>query len=291
MSKFLRKFQLTVSTRDGEQILIGTPLTCSFNVIRHNLSAASNANIKIFNLSLPTRDRIYKNSFTDPEVYLSVELRAGYENIMPVIFRGNILEARSYRQEGSTDFITEIDAYDGGFDLAHGDSNFSVAAGTTREDAILRLCQDMPHCKIGAIGSFPGTYSRQRVFSGKTRQLLADETGGNYFIDNEHIYCLKDSEAIEGEILLVSSETGLLGSPTRNELFVLAEMIFEPRIKIGQAIELVSTDYPSLNQVYKVIGVQHAGTISDAVGGKLKTTIRMLYGQQDLTIVGSEQYA
>jgi len=71
-------------------------------------------------------------------------------------------------------------------------------------------------------------------------------------------------------------------------MIVTAEMLFEPRLKIGQVVELVSRDYPSLNQLYKVIGIQHSGTISDAVGGKCKTTVRMLYGIQNLTLVESE---
>lgn len=290
MSKFQRQFQLTVETKDGALEILGNPFTLHFNVVRHDLSSANTANFKILNLGLQDRERIFKNTFTDPEAYLRVQLRAGYEGMMPIIFRGNILDARSYRLPGSVDFITEIDAYDGGWDLAHGDSNFTMDPGTLRIDAIKWMAKDLKHCKLGAIGNFPGKYSRQRVFCGPTRQLIHDETGGNFYIDNEHIYCIKNDEAIEGDVLLISSETGLLGSPTRSELFVIADILFEPRIKVGQIVELASKDYPSLNQAYKVIGVQHSGTISDAVGGRCQTQIRMLYGQQSFKIVKGLQF-
>mgnify|MGYP001163292162 FL=1 len=288
MSKFQRLFQLTFETRDGDKVVLTNPFTMQFNIVRHNLSSASNANIKIYNLGLANRERIFFNAITTPEKFLHVELRAGYEGMMPIIFSGDILDAQSYRGEGSPNFITEINAYDGGFDLAHADTNRGEAAGTLRVSAIRNLCKDLTQCKIGAIGNFPGSYARQRVFAGATKQLLEDETGGNFFIDNQRVYCLKDNEYVEGEVLVISSETGLLGSPTRCEMIVTAEMLFEPRLKIGQVVDLVSRDYPSLNQLYKVIGIQHSGTISDAVGGKCKTTVRMLYGIQNLTPVESE---
>ena len=64
-------------------------------------------------------------------------------------------------------------------------------------------------------------------------------------------------------------------------------MLFEPRLKIGQLVEIISRDNPVLNQIYKVVGLTHIGTISDAVGGKCKTYIRMLYGQyQTVTMAG-----
>lgn len=283
--KWMRKFQLTVEAKDGYQIIIANPFTIQFSIVRHNLSSSSHANIKLYNLGMPERNRIFKNVYTNPEVFQRIELKAGYDGLMPIVFKGSILEARSYRMEGAVDYITEIEAYDGGHDIAYGDSNFSVAPGTSIVAAIRLLCLDMPSVTIGAIGNFPGTYARQRVFSGKTSDLLSQETGGNWFIDNGKIYCLHDNEVISGDILTVSSDTGLLGAPNRTEQFVIADMLFEPRLRIGQGLQLDSKDYPALNQLYKVIGVQHRGTISDAKGGKCISEARMMYGEQNLTIV------
>lgn len=279
MSKFQRKFQLTVKDENDQAIVITNPLTMTFNIVRHDLSSASAANIKVYNLGLQNRNRILKYYEIMAYKKMTVELRAGYEGMMPVIFKGDVLEARSYRMEGSVNFMTEIEAQDGGYDIAHSDSNFGVAAGSLRRDAIIRMAKDFKNCKVGAIGNFPGTYARQRVFAGKTSQHVIDETGGNFFIDNNHVYCLKNDEAIEGEVLVVISETGLLGSPMVCERYLQAEMLFEPRLKIGQLVEIISRDNPVLNQIYKVVGLTHIGTISDAVGGKCKTHIRMLYGQ------------
>jgi len=290
MSKFQRQYRIEATTKDGEKIVITNPFTLNFVIVRHQLSSAANATLKIYNLGLETRMKLLKNAWEkNSDYYFPIRLYAGYEGMMPLVLRGAIYpEARSYRAEGSPDFMTEVEVYDGGFDMAHGDSNFSVSAGTLRVEAIKRLCKDFPNLKIGAIGNFPGAYARQRVFAGKTKQLIMEETGGNFFIDNEHVYCLKDNEAIEGEVLVISSETGLLGSPSRTKGLVIAEMLFEPRLKVGQVVELVSKDYPSLNQLYKVIGVQHTGTISDAVGGKCKTRVTMKFGLQSFKIVRSE---
>jgi hypothetical protein len=65
----------------------------------------------------------------------------------------------------------------------------------------------------------------------------------------------------------------------------MAESIFEPGLKLGQMIDL-KTSFSKLSGKYKVLGVTHSGTISDAVSGKCKTTASLYSFQKNMELVG-----
>jgi hypothetical protein len=64
-----------------------------------------------------------------------------------------------------------------------------------------------------------------------------------------------------------------LGKPYQEAGILHFSMLFEPRLKIAQAINLVSMTEPQLNGQYKVVSIKHQGTISDAVCGDAITTV------------------
>jgi len=285
MLKFGRTYTLTVQGADGEFHTFQNPLTIDFSILRNTLASASTANIKIMNLGAVTRNLIYKDRFDTLE-YRKVELHAGYGRQQSMIFSGNIKEAKSYREEGATETVTEIDAYDGGFAMVNNYASRSYAAGTPRAQVINGLVSDMgPTLAPGAVSVLAGTYPRGKSIMGPTWQQLVTESGQRAFIDNGRIYVLDDDEAIVGDAFLITAETGLLGSPKRSGTFVTCEILFEPRLVIGQRVELISRFNSILSGFYKVMGIQHAGTISDAVNGKLKTIVSLWVGTKTLRLL------
>ena len=54
-------------------------------------------------------------------------------------------------------------------------------------------------------------------------------------------------------------------------------MIFEPRLQIGQFIDIQSKTETIYNGTYKVIGIEHSGTISDSQSGTCKTKVSLNY--------------
>ena len=54
-------------------------------------------------------------------------------------------------------------------------------------------------------------------------------------------------------------------------------MIFEPRLQIGQFVEIESKTETIYNGTYKVVGIEHTGMISDAQSGQCKTKVRLNY--------------
>jgi len=276
MEKFQRHYTLKVQTISGNEVVITDPLTLDFAVKRDLLASANTGNFKIHNLGLPTRQKIYKDPF-DLRVYKFVQVYAGYDQ-QSLIFRGNITSAMSCRAEGSTSVLTEIVGFDGGFAYSNAFSNFTLAAGTSRQSVISRLQTDLKsqgRIDIGPASTFDGVYQRGRTIMGPTAEILKTETNGNFNIDNEKSFCMKQNDCINGNILTIQSSTGLLGSPRKFEALIIVEILFEPRLVMNQIVQLISTVNPQYNGIYKVYGIEHTGTISGAVGGKCKTTVSL----------------
>lgn len=284
MLKFGRTYSLRVQTVDGSVIEINDPLTLDFAVSRHTLASANTGTFSVKNLAPERRNRIYHDKY-DVTNFKTVELKAGYGRTQSLIFSGNIKEAKSFREEGSTEVVTRIDGFDGGYGLVNSFSSWTIAGPVSKQAVVDRLARDIKRAEVGTIGAFPGTYPRGRSVCGPTAGILAQETGNRFYIDNGRVYCLQDDDTVQGDIALISSETGLLGSPKRADTLITCEVLFEPRFVIGQRVELRSSVNAFLNGVYKIMGLEHYGTISGAVGGKCKTVVNLWVGTRTLEAV------
>jgi hypothetical protein len=276
VDKTQRNFRLTIDAINGQKLTVTPPFTIEFDITRNILSSANVSSIKIYNLSENNRNSIYKdkNNFA---LYRAVQLNAGYGDILPVIFKGNVSHSWSVRE--GTNFISYIEAYDGGFAFVNSDVASSYPAGTPQrviyEDMISKLG---PTVSPGVIGNYGDSSSRGSSYQGNPADLITQLTGGAFFIDNEKAYVLKNEEVLQGSIEAISSDSGLLGTPIREETIVHFDMIFEPRLMIGQLLTLDSSTFKIINGAYKVISIKHRGMISDSVCGSAITTVGLLHG-------------
>lgn len=280
--KFGRNYTLTVETLNGELLIIQPPFTVEFDITRNILTSANVCSIRIYNLSQNNRNKIRFN-IMDTGDFRAVQLQAGYGTNLPIIFNGNITQAWSVRE--GNNFITAIESFDGGFAFSNSQSNIVFPAGTAQQTVIETLAGSLPNVSIGAIGSYPGSLSRGASYNGSATDILRDLTGGGFFIDNGKANCLGDSECLEGEMLLINSSNGLLGTPVREQTIINFDMIFEPRLIVGQQIQLQSSTAQNFNGFYKVISLKHRGTISQAVCGDAITSVGMFYGTSALSTV------
>ena len=301
--KFGRKFALTIkpaykmtdgkytpiSNEDEETIILGNPLTIDFDIRRDTLAESNTSTFRIYNLSEDTRNKLYKDPYA-VWIYRPIMLQAGYNEPLPAVFIGNIKQALSYKDEGSVNVITEIQGFDFAFAMANAHSSWTINNPTTKKDVIARLIGDLKGYQVaeGYIGDFEGEYVRGYSVCGPTWEALQKETSRNVFMDSGKVHCLKDNDCFEGDVTVITSETGLLGSPKRADKVITADIIFEPRLQIGQVVEIRSDFNKKMNGQYKVIGIKHSGTISDAVAGKCKTTVQLFLGTQILNILSGQ---
>lgn len=278
-SKFGRNYDLIIRMDgDTEEIVIKPPFTVQFDVRRNTMANLNEATFIIYNLADKTRNRVFKDFF-DPNQYHQIKFNAGYGEQLFNCFTGNIMYAKS-RREGA-DIVTEIYAKDGGFDTGNTTTHKTLAAGTKMSDFAKIMAQDFPNLKLGAVGNLQDTFKRPVSVSGNTYQEMIKYLQNDVYIDGEQInFLLADEVKDVGQIPVIKPETGLLETPIRENARMHIRTIFMPEIEMGQAIDLQSTILKEYNGQYKVIGVTHGGTISEAVGGECSSKFELLVGTQ-----------
>lgn len=279
--KFGRTYELSIELdeKTHDTIVIRPPLTISFDIVRSTLSSVNTGTISIYNLKEDTRKRIYQDRF-DTTTYRRVILKAGYGKDMPTIFRGNLRMAQSQRH--GVNYITELDSWDG-YGIINGFTSRTWPAGTDQKTILSDIIKDMPNVLLGKIGDFPGKSYRGTSQIGSSWALIPGIAGDDAqaFVDNEQANILNLNEALTGDIQVIDASTGLLGTPKRNDALIEVKMLFEPRLIVGQILELRSRE-TVYNGQYKVIGFAHTGTISGAVGGECITTVQLYIGTEKL---------
>lgn len=264
-----------------EELVVEYPLTADFAVSRSVYSQVNTAFVTIYGLNQRTREKIYKDRY-DMIKYITMDIYAGYDDFNSLIFSGTVKECQSFKDSGATEFQTFIEGWDGGLAVYYGEDNNSFSAGTSYDTILETLTGNMPNVRLGAISpDFENeTALRPVLFTKKTYDDLQTLTDGNIFIDNEYVYFLKDRDVLQGEIEILDVDSGLLGSPQRRDTIIDVNVVFEPRLMVGQQILLQSKTVPYLNGFYKVLGVSHDGTISGSKSGSMITNVSLFIGTE-----------
>ncbi len=267
----------TIGPSIAQTVTVGYPLTIMFHVSRNTLASANTGSFRIYNLSEKNRMMILKDRWS-PEIYRQIIVYAGYqtEPKLPVIFQGNILSAQSYRE--GVDWITEIEALDGGFGIINSQVATTLPTGWSFREIFNSTVQTMKNVTRGAVGDFEANNSRGITLQGNSWDVLNKFVqDGDVFIDHERVNAIRNGEYLidPGLVTTINADSGLLGTPRRYDKTIQIPILFEPRLGVGQKIELESLE-TVFNGVYKIIGISHRATISEAVGGDAVTTITVL---------------
>lgn len=275
--KFGRNYRLRVQGDNERYVTIELPLSISFTVERNYQSSANTSSVSVYNLSREKREFIAKD-FQAVGFERKAEILVGYGSQLSRIGYGNLQQAWS-RREGP-DFVTNIDFFDGGWNRQRATSKFSVPRGTTIQEVVNRLVDDLVSTglKRGAIGSFSGQLSRGQAYDGNTFLILNELTDNAAYIDNGFINVVSDSEGIM-PALRIDSNSGLLKAPIRQSTFIEFEMLLEPKLYIGQIVNLQSRSGDRVNGLHKVYSIIHHGNVSETVGGEFVTRVGLWNSQ------------
>lgn len=280
MEKFQRSYRIVIDPKDGgEPIIVGMPITCQFWIKRNQMSSLNYMSLDIYNLSKDSRDRIFQDRFTTLD--RTVTFEGGYD-VLSMVFSGVIFEAGSYRE--GTNIITRIEARSGEFDVITTQTYQAIEKGKTVGDVLDFLAAQFPTLEKGVIGDFPDKLLRPVTLSGNTYDLFKEYSNGSVFIDNNRIYALADNEVIEGELAVISDKTGILETPRRDEGFLSVTTLFEPRLQVGQSVQLESSIMPVYNGQYKCIGIMHQGIISESVSGECRSVFDLFIGNNTFSL-------
>ena len=208
-------FNRTVSLVVGKEGAKGRELTglrIAFSIQKGSTKNPNKCSVKIWNAAPETRALI--------EVIGNVLiLKAGYaEDIgAKTIFSGNVTRALTVRE--GPDLVTELEMEDGFLEFRDSKVSLSFSKGATTEQVINELAK-----KFGlAVRPLPEDiakkqYSAGFAFVGRVRDALdkaCDHTGLEWSIQNREIQIIKKGGVFKQKAYLISPETGLLGSPSK----------------------------------------------------------------------------
>lgn len=263
-----------------EEILeIKYPTTLHLNTENSPFSLTSSGSFQLYNLSPKTQNLLHKDIY-DFKKYILMKLYAGYQDVMPCIFWGNISQCYSTRPSGSVDYITSFEANNMMYYYLNGFINNTYAEGTSYSNLINDiLTQTVPQAQIGYITEELKPLQSNQTFLGNAFDLLRDEYPDfQIYVDNNQFNIIADNEVVPGDVQVITSRSGLLGTPIRRQTYWDVDCIFEPGLKICQAVTLISQTAQRANNTYKVAAIKHAGIISPVESGTLITRVSLYMG-------------
>lgn len=276
-----RKYILTVTPitksgqKRGKSIVIRDPLTIHFDVKRRPFMGDSCATIDIYNLQPKTRASLFLDYFDFTNIQ-QVTLEAGYQNgKFDLIYKGRVVTCRTRKEH--TETVTRIEAQSGMFVLDSYISS-SMSDGQLITDVANEVVSKNTELDSSFIQPMAISIPRPVAFVGNEMAVLQTYTKGKTFIDNENVISIDNNTCVDGDVRVIDDETGLLGVPEREQVTLTVKCIFEPRIKVGQGLEIKSRIAPEFDGQYKVWGVSHTGTIGMASGGQCITTVQLWTG-------------
>lgn len=258
-----------------EQAIVSDPITIHFDIKKQLFQSTNTARITLYNIDAGTRESIYQDRLLfDTNRTKSVTLLAGYGESLTTCLFGHIQQC--YSERVGTDMVTTIDIIDP--DVLSQYTSVTFEAGTTFKEAIQYLTSQFPNIKQGEIGNITGEFKTPVVIDSNTFSAINQITGGHTFIDNGIINSLNDNEVLSNfGAYLIESDTGLLGTPKRYDAVLEINMLFEPSIRVGQMVEIVSVTQSRFDGQYKVVGLNHNCLISGAKAGTRTTKLQLLY--------------
>lgn len=253
--RFNRDYKLFIRFSATDVIEIKPPIRVQFEGKKTIISDVNELKIKIFNLNGEHRNKLIKDKAQQGgnDKYLQVVFQAGYDDLVD-IFIGNIYESGSEKK--GADYITTMTCKDGGYDFRNAFTSKTISKDVPVIDELLK---DMKNTSKGKITSQP-IRVRAKVMVGNTADLINENLQVNetFFIDNEKLNIIKDDELVDDFAVEVSSDTGLLNSPKKQETFIIAETLMNPAIKCGGQVLLKSTIL-QLDGLYRVDTIEFAG--------------------------------
>ena len=238
-TQYLRKVSLLVADDQGEGLDL-SQLRIQFTIKKTSTETPNSAIVRVYNLPDSIVNKI-KKEFTN------VTLQAGYESNFGVIFKGNIKQSRDGR-ENSTDTYLDLACGDG--DKAYNFSivNTTLAAGATQLDQINAASAPMEangvkkgYTEIKDLNELP----RGKVMFGMSRAYLSQATEASdttYSIQDSKIQVLPRTASLPDSATVLTSKTGLIGTPEQTEDGISARALLNPLIKINAVVRIGQAD-------------------------------------------------
>lgn len=190
-----------------------TGLRFSFSIEKGSTKSPNKCSLKIYNMSESTRRLV--------EVIGNVcILKAGYADDVGTvqIFAGNIIQYVTVRE--GADWITEVEMQDGFIEYRDAKASVSYEKGATVAQVVTDIAKrfGLPVRQLPT-DIAPIQYPSGFAFVGRVRDAMdkaCQMAGLDWSIQNREIQISKKGQAFKRTALLLSSDTGMVGSPAQD---------------------------------------------------------------------------
>lgn len=236
-------------------------LSIDFNVTKSMGNYGDKANITV--IGLPLEDiasltSVLTSIGKTPPPRNFISLSAGYPDNINTIYQGGLFSVSS--NVDKPDMSITLDCL-GGFDASR-----TIEIEINMKPASLSKIASQLASKLNMPLSFLAADKNYKSFSYKGScyglinelKMKAEGTVAIYMTDGKII--VENINQAGSNIILVSSESGLVGSPQATIQGVNFKTLLNPNYTVGACVELISNKLPLLSGLYKIITLSHQGS-------------------------------
>lgn len=233
--QYFRKCNLIISNEKGDGLDLSN-FRIVFNVKKSDSQTPNSAQIRIYNLTQDTANKIRSE-------YQNVILQAGYESNYGVIFSGNIKQLLFGRENGTDSFV-DLSCGDGDKAYNYAIVNTTLSAGSNVNQHIEACLGSMSSSNISK-GYLPdlstSSLPRGKVLFGMSRDYLrkaSESTETSWSIQDGKLQFVKLTEVLPNQAVVLTSKTGLIGTPEQTNDGIKVKCLLNPLLKIASQINL-----------------------------------------------------
>lgn len=244
--QYLRKCELLVygTNLDGLDL---SNLRIKFSVKKSDSQTPNIAEIRVYNVEAETALSMLINLSPPTGIGVGtrgrVILQAGYQSNFGVIFQGNIKQIILGR-ESATDTFVDIIAGDGHNAYNYAIVNTTIAKGSDQTAQInAAVTATAPYgVTLGHVAGVPANkLPRGKVMYGNAKNYLravGQNTSQTWSIQNEKVTLVPKTSYLPGTAVVLTSKTGLIGTPQQTNEGVNVKCLLNPNIQIGGRINI-----------------------------------------------------
>ncbi len=240
-----RSFSLTVADTNLNGLDLSA-LRVKWSIKRSNNMTPNVADIRVYNLEQDTALKI-KSQFTQ------VIMQGGYASNFGVIFRGNIKQVIIGR-ESATDTFVDLNCGDGDLAYNYAVVNTAVKSGASQSQILNQIASPMSKVDSNVTLQSPNTLQpvvlpRGVTMWGASRDLMrtfSQQNNLNWSIQDNKIQFVPQQGYAPGDAVVLTSKTGMIGTPQQTNEGVNIQCLMNPRIQCNQRIKIDNASVAAL---------------------------------------------
>lgn len=256
MRQYGRRYRLEIGT-ETEGIAIES-LRVTFEFTKTIDSKPNSGTVRVYNMNRDNINKVLAGEFKN------LRLSVGY-NELRLIYVANIIKPSVRRED--LDWVIEFECADGDTDYQKAYTAMTLAAGSTDQTAVEKIVGRFAETVAGVV-DLPNKRAlpRGKVMLGNNRDLLNQLCKNNqadWSIQDGELVILPPDKVLSDEAVLLSQDTGMIGSPEATDNGLELTCLLNPSLKIGGLVRVRSI----LNHYdgdYKIVNIAYSG---DALGG------------------------